>query len=98
VTLRPGDPSWYRGKGASTSEAALPLAQCGVCGAAFMPEAQLAWAMRRVEERRALEAADREAFRRSLHVCMACRRSRVPDVREGKRLLTLLEKKTAIVS
>jgi hypothetical protein len=54
--------------------------------------------MRRVEERRALDAADREAFRRRLHVCTACRRSRIPDVREAKRLLTSLEKKTAIVS
>ena len=98
VTLRAGDPSWYRVKGASTSEAALPLAQCGVCGAAFMPEAQLAWAMRRVEERRSLDAGDCAAIRRSLHVCMACRRSRIPDVREAKRLLTSLEKKTAIVS
>jgi ferredoxin len=98
VTLRPGDPSWYRAKGASTSEAALPLARCGICGGAFMPEAQLAWAMRRVEERRPVDAADREAFRHRLHVCMECRRSRIPDVREAKRLLTSLERKTAIVS
>lgn len=95
VTLRAGDPAWYRAKGASISEAGLPQARCAICGAPHMPEAQLSWAMRRVEERRRLDAADREALRRRLDVCAACRRSRIPDVREAKRLLTALEQKTA---
>jgi hydrogenase-4 component H len=92
VELRSGDAAWCRAKGASKSEAALPLARCGICGGGFIPEAQIAWAMKTVSDKRALTQADRVALRDRLGVCMACRRGRIPDVREAKRLLTSLER------
>jgi Ni,Fe-hydrogenase III small subunit/formate hydrogenlyase subunit 6/NADH:ubiquinone oxidoreductase subunit I len=97
VELRPGDPSWYRDKGASKSEAILPLTRCSICGARFIPEAQVEWALKRVDERRTLDQADRLALQQSLNICMSCRRSRIPDVREAKRLLTSLERKASVV-
>jgi hydrogenase-4 component H len=92
VELRSGDAAWFREKGASKSEATLPLARCGICGEGFIPEAQIAWAMKTVGDKRVLAAADRVALQARLGVCMECRRSRIPDVREAKRLLTTLER------
>jgi Ni,Fe-hydrogenase III small subunit/NAD-dependent dihydropyrimidine dehydrogenase PreA subunit len=92
VELRSGDTSWCREKGASKSEATLPLARCGICGNGFIPEAQIAWAMKTVSDKRALAQADRVALQGRLRVCMECRRGRIPDVREAKRLLTSLER------
>ncbi len=88
VALRSGDASWFREKGASKSEATLPLASCRLCGSRFMPEAQIEWAMKTVGDKRTLTPADRVALQGRLSVCMACRRGRIPDVREAKRLLT----------
>jgi len=92
VELRCGDTAWIREKGASKSEATLPLARCGICGEGFIPEAQIEWAMKTVSDKRALTQADRVALQGRLGVCMACRRGRIPDVREAKRLLTSLER------
>ena len=92
VELRSGDTAWFRERGASKSEATLPLARCGICGEGFIPEAQIAWAMKTVSDKRALTQADRVALQGRLGVCMACRRGRIPDVREAKRLLTSLER------
>jgi ech hydrogenase subunit C len=92
VELRSGDAAWYREKGGSKSEATLPLAGCPICGRGFIPEAQIAWAMKTVSDKRALTPADRVALQGRLGVCMDCRRSRIPDVREAKRLLTSLER------
>jgi ferredoxin len=93
VELRSGDPAWFREKGASRSEVALPLARCGICGRGFIPEAQIAWAMKTVSDKRTLTEADRFALHGRLSTCTACRRSRIPDVREAKRLLTSLERR-----
>jgi ech hydrogenase subunit C len=92
VELRAGDASWCREKGASKSEATLPLASCRLCGSGFIPEAQIEWAMKTVGDKRTLTPADRVALQGRLSVCMACRRGRIPDVREAKRLLTSLER------
>ena len=95
VELRPGDAAWFRTKGASTSEATLPLAACPTCGGGFVPAAQIEWAMKSVTDKRALTQADRLALQGRLGICPACRRSRIPDVREAKRLLTSLERTSA---
>jgi ech hydrogenase subunit C len=95
VELRSGDAAWCREKGGSKSEATLPLARCGICGGGFIPEAQIAWAMKSVSDKRALTPADRAALQGRLGVCMTCRRGRIPDVREAKRLLTSLERKAS---
>jgi ech hydrogenase subunit C len=92
VELRSGDAAWCREKGGSKSEATLPLARCGMCGGGFIPEAQIAWAMKAVTDKQVLAEADRAALRGRLSVCMACRRSRIPEVREAKRLLAALER------
>lgn len=92
VELRPGDPAWYRQRDASKSEATLPLARCGICGGGFVPEAQIAWAMKTVSDKRQLAEADRLALQGRLAVCMECRRGRIPDVREAKRLLVAIER------
>ena len=92
VELRSGDAAWCRERGGSKSEATLPLARCEICGGGFIPEAQIAWAMRSVSDKRALTPADRVALQGRLGICMACRRSRIPDVREAKRLLASLER------
>lgn len=93
VELRSGGPVWFREKGASKSEAVLPLARCGICGGGFVPEAQVAWAMQTVGDKRVLTEADRAALHGRLRICTACRRSRISDVREAKRLLTSLERR-----
>lgn len=95
VELRPGDAAWFRTKGASMAEATLPLATCLSCGGRFMPAAQLEWAMKSVTDKRELTQADRQALQGRLGICPACRRSRIPDVREAKRLLTSLERASA---
>jgi len=92
VELRSGDAAWFREKGASKSEATLPLARCGICGAGFIPEAQIEWAMKTVNDKRTMAQADRVALQGRLRICMACRRNRIPDVREAKRLLASLER------
>jgi ech hydrogenase subunit C len=92
VELRSGDLSWCREKRGSKSEATLPLAGCAICGRGFIPEAQIAWAMKTVSDKRALKPADRVALQGRLGVCMDCRRSRIPDVRDAKRLLASLER------
>ncbi len=92
VELRSGDGAWCREKGASKSEASLALATCSVCGGGFIPEAQIEWAMKTINEKRALAQVDHLALRSRLGICMACRRSRIPDVREARRLLASLDR------
>jgi Ni,Fe-hydrogenase III small subunit/NAD-dependent dihydropyrimidine dehydrogenase PreA subunit len=92
VELRPGDAGWFREKGASKSEATLPLAACALCGGGFMPESQIEWALKTVIEKRAPAPAERAALRARLRICAACRRGRISDVREAKRLLVTLER------
>ncbi len=92
VELRSGETAWCRERGGSKSEATLPLAQCEICGSGFIPEAQIAWAMKTVCDKRALAQADSVALQGRLRVCTACRRGRIPEVREAKRLLASLER------
>jgi len=92
VELRSGDAAWCREKGGSKSEVTLPLARCDVCGSGFIPEAQIEWAMKTVNDKRTLTQDDRVALQGRLRICMPCRRSRIPDVGEAKRLLTSLER------
>lgn len=92
VELRSGDPMWSRERGASRSEARLPLARCTICGRGFLPEAQIEWAMKTVSAKRALTPGDRVALEGRLGICATCRRDRIPDVREAKRLLASLER------
>ncbi len=93
--MRAGDKAWFQGKEASTSEARLPLGACLLCGAPYVPDAQLAWALRRVDEKLALGAADRGTLQRSLNVCMQCRRKSIGEVREAKRILASLARRTS---
>jgi Ni,Fe-hydrogenase III small subunit/Fe-S-cluster-containing hydrogenase component 2 len=90
VELRAGDNAWLQGKEASTSEARLPLRACFLCGAPYVPDAQLNWALRRVDEKLELGAADRSRWQRSLNICMSCRRKSIGEVREAKRILAAL--------
>jgi formate hydrogenlyase subunit 6/NADH:ubiquinone oxidoreductase subunit I len=90
VELRAGQKEWFQQKDASLSEAHLPVRHCRLCGAPYMPEAQLAWALRRMDEKLALGASDRGMVQRSLGICMQCRRKSIAAVREAKRILATL--------
>lgn len=95
VELRAGPKEWSQRKEASLSEAQLAVKQCRLCGAPYMPEAQVAWALRRMDEKLALGASDRGAVERSLSICMPCRRKNIAEVREAKRLLASLARGSA---
>lgn len=95
VTLRDGEKPWCFTRDASASEARLRRSACRVCGAPLPPEAQLAWALGRVDEKLALGPDDRRALVERLAVCPACRRSRLGEVREAKRLLAGLARRAA---
>jgi len=90
VELRAGDKAWVRKKDASTSEARLQRRTCLVCGAPFLPDAQMNWAMSRVDEKLGLGTGDRTKFERRLNICMQCRRNSIGEVREAKSLLASL--------
>jgi len=92
VELRAGYKEWFRKKDASLSEARLSAGNCLLCGAPYMPEAQVAWALRRLDEKLEL-GADRGAARRSLSICMPCRRKSIGEVREAKRILASLARR-----
>jgi len=94
VELRVGDQAWFQGKDASTSEARLPLRACLLCGAPYVPDAQLKWALRRIDEKLELGAAERNRLQRSLNVCVQCRRKSIGEVREAKSILASLAKRT----
>jgi Ni,Fe-hydrogenase III small subunit/Fe-S-cluster-containing hydrogenase component 2 len=90
VELRAGRKEWFQTKEASLSEASLAVRTCRLCGAAYMPDAQVAWALRRMDETLALGASDRGMVERSLGICMECRRRSIAEVREAKRILASL--------
>ena len=90
VELHAGEKAWFREKDASTSEARLQRRTCLVCGTPFLPDAQMNWAMNRVEEKLELGAGERSKLQRSLNLCMQCRRNSISEVREAKSLLTSL--------
>ena len=95
VELRFGDRVWFQGKETSTSEARLPLRTCLLCGAPYVPDAQLNWALRRVDEKLDLGADDRSRWQRSVNICMQCRRKSLSEVREAKRILASLATRTS---
>ncbi len=90
VELRAGRKEWFQAKDASFSEARLSVRHCRLCGAPYLPEAQVAWALRRMDEKRAFGASDRDGVVRSLGICMQCRRKSIAEVREAKRILASL--------
>jgi len=90
VELRAGRKEWFQTKEASLSEAYLAVRTCRLCGAAYMPDAQVAWALRRMGEKLSLDASDRGMVERSLGICMECRRKSIAEVREAKRILASL--------
>lgn len=90
VELRAGRTEWFQAKEASLSEARLAVKRCRLCGAPYTPEAQVAWALRRTDEKLALGAADRSMLESRLGICMQCRRKRIAEVREAKRILAAL--------
>lgn len=92
VELRAGRTEWFEAKEASRSDAHLSVRQCRLCGAPYMPEAQVAWALRRLDERLALGVTDREMVERCLGICMQCRRKSIAEVREAKRILASLSR------
>ena len=95
VELRAGRKEWFRTKEASLSEAHLALKTCRLCGTAFMPDAQVSWALARMDEKLALGASDRGTVERSLGTCMQCRRRSITEVREAKRVLASLARGSA---
>lgn len=90
VELRAGRTEWFQAKEASLSEAHLAAKHCRLCGAPYMPEAQVAWALRRMDEKLGLGPSDRSMVERSLGICMQCRRKSIAEVREAKRILASL--------
>ncbi len=90
VELRAREKAWFRAKASSASEARLGLRACSFCGAPYAPDTQLSWALRRVDEKLAMDGADRAALRRSLHVCTQCRRTSIAEVRAAKTILASL--------
>ena len=90
VELRAGQKAWFQAKDASLSEAHLAVGHCHLCGAPYVPEAQMAWALRRLDEKLALGASERGMVERSLGICMHCRRTSIAEVREAKRALASL--------
>jgi len=90
VELRAGRKAWFPAKDASHSEAHLAVGNCRLCGAPYIPEAQVAWALRRLDEKLALGASERGMVERSLGICMHCRRTSIAEVREAKRALASL--------
>jgi ech hydrogenase subunit C len=90
VELRAGRKEWSQAKDASVSEARLSVKRCHLCGAPYMPDAQVAWALRRMDEKLALGASDRDGVERSLGVCMQCRRKSIAEVRAAKSVLASL--------
>jgi len=90
VELRAGRKEWFQTKEASLSEAYLVVKTCRLCGEPYMPEAQVAWALRRMDEKLALGASDRGMVERSLGICTQCRRKSIAEVREAKRVLASL--------
>ena len=90
VELRAGQKAWFQARDASLSEAHLVVSTCRICGAPYMPEAQVAWALRRIDEKLALGASDRGMVEHSLGICMQCRRKNIAEVREAKRALASL--------
>ena len=90
VELRAGRKEWFQAKDASLSEVRLSVKNCRLCGAPYMPDAQVAWALRRMDEKLALGAADRGMVESSVSVCMQCRRKNIGEVREAKRVLASL--------
>jgi Ni,Fe-hydrogenase III small subunit/Fe-S-cluster-containing hydrogenase component 2 len=90
VELRGGHREWFQTKDASLSEASLGVKTCRLCGEPYVPEAQVAWALRRMDEKLALGTSDRSIVERSLGTCMQCRRKCIAEVREAKRILASL--------
>ena len=90
VELRAGQKAWFQAKDASLSEAHLAVGHCHLCGAPYVPEAQMAWALRQLDEKLALGASERGMVERSLGICTQCRRKNIAEVREAKRVLASL--------
>lgn len=90
VELCAGRTEWFQAKEASLSEAHISVKPCRLCGAPYVPDAQVAWALRRIDERLVLGASDRGIVERRLGVCMQCRRKSIAEVREAKRVLASL--------
>jgi len=95
VELRAGHKGWFQRKEASLSEARLSVGACLLCGGPYVPGAQLAWALRRVDEKLAVGAADRSTLQRSLNVCTQCRRKSIGEVREAKSILASLARRAS---
>jgi formate hydrogenlyase subunit 6/NADH:ubiquinone oxidoreductase subunit I len=95
VELRAGRKEWFEAKETSLSEARLSVRRCRLCGAPHMPEAQVAWALRRLDDQLVLGATDREMVERCLGICMQCRRKSIAEVREAKRILASLARGTS---
>ncbi len=95
VTLRAGEKPWVLARDASVSEARLRRSACRVCGGPLPPEAQLAWALARADEKLALGPDGTPALAARLAVCPACRRSHLGEAREAKRLLAIRARRAA---
>jgi formate hydrogenlyase subunit 6/NADH:ubiquinone oxidoreductase subunit I len=95
VELRAGEKAWFREKGASRSEARLELRTCLLCGTPFLPDAQLNWAMSKVEEKLDLGTDERSKLQRSFNICMQCRRTSIGEVREAKSILASLARRAS---
>jgi formate hydrogenlyase subunit 6/NADH:ubiquinone oxidoreductase subunit I len=95
VELRAGEKAWFQAKDASLSEAHLAVSHCRLCEAPHMPEAQVAWALRRMDEKLALGASDRGMVEHSLGICIQCRRKNIAEVREAKRALASLARRSS---
>lgn len=96
VELRAGRKEWFQAKDASLSEARLSVGACILCGAPYVPGAQLTWALRRIDEKLAVDTADRNALQRSLNVCPRCRRRNIGEVREAKGILASLARGSSV--
>lgn len=95
VELRAGHKGWFQRKEASLSEARLSVGACLLCGAPYVPGAQLTWALRRIDEKLAVGGADRSTLQRSLNVCTQCRRKSIGEVREAKGILASLARRSS---
>jgi Ni,Fe-hydrogenase III small subunit/formate hydrogenlyase subunit 6/NADH:ubiquinone oxidoreductase subunit I len=90
ILLSASEPVWFTDKGTGASRTSVALAVCPACGKPCIPAPQIQWVMRKLEEARKRDGAVPAGVGRRLAVCPACRRTRVAEVTEAKRLLAAM--------
>ena len=91
IQLSPTDQAWSSDRQAVGSTA-IALAACSACGAMRVAPQQVEWILRKVDETLPGNGGTRAALQRCLSLCPACRRSRIPEATEAKRLLAAMAK------